>query len=215
MNDSTLTKVWSAVALFALYSAFNGVADVQNSSFLLPFVIEINDERGPAAKAIFWFLLAAFPYWVTLYLARCHIRRNNKVSALSAWPVMFGLGLLTTDPLARRYQWFWLLLLLTIPVWSCGFLLNEIFELWVFKRKFEDEILAKGWIEHLTTFHFGHDYRVRSEEGGKPVSYYPGVQPVAFLLLLIAILYQWARVIWDLVAISKSRRNQTGTVKAT
>ena len=207
MPDSTLTKIWSAVALVALYSAFNGVADVQGSTFLLPFVIEISDERGPAAKAIFWFLLATLPYLLTLNLARWYLSRNASGSALAAWPVMFGLGLLFSDPLARRYQWFWILLLLTVPVWACSFLLNEVFELLVYQRKSESEVLAQGWLQHLTTFRFGHDYRVRSEEGGSPISYYPGIQPLVFFALLISVLHNWTRIVVDLLRLSRKSSN--------
>lgn len=106
MNDSTLTKLWTSVVLVALYCAVNGIADTQNSAFLLPFVMEVRDERGQAAKAIFWFLLTTLPYFVTLALARRHIDRHSKDEALRAWPVMFNLGLVMNDPLARRYQWF-------------------------------------------------------------------------------------------------------------
>jgi hypothetical protein len=203
MNGSTLTKLWSGIALLALYSAFNGIADMQGSAFLLPFVLEISDARGPAAKAIFWFLLAALPYLLALYLAHWHIRRYAAQSALAAWPVMFGLDLVMNDPLARRYQWFWLLLLLSVPLYACGFLLNEVFELQVFQRKQESMVLAQGWIEHLTTFRFGHDYRVRSAERGGPVSYYPGLQPAAFLLLLIGILYHWLHTVAALLSLRR------------
>jgi hypothetical protein len=205
MTDSTLTKLWSAVALAALYSAFNGILDTQRSAFLMPFVIEINDERGQATKAIFWFLLAVLPYLLCLVLVRHRIARNSGGSLLEAWPVVFGLELAMNDPLARRYQWFWIILLLALPLYAGGFLLNEVFELQVFQRK-HDDILAQGWIEHLTTFRLGNDYRVRSEEDSISTSYYPGLQDVFFFLLLLAVLYQWLRVISSLVALSRRPR---------
>lgn len=204
MTDSTLTKLWSAVALVALYCAFNGILDTQRSAFLMPFVLEIKDERGQATKAIFWFLLTVLPYLLCLVLARRHIARNSSGSALEAWPVMFGLGLVMNDPLARRYQWFWILLLLSLPLYAGGFLLNEVFDLQVFQRKHE-EILAQGWLEHLTTFRVGSDFRVKSEEDGIPTSYYPGFQGVAFLLLLLAVVYQWLRAVSSLIALFRGQ----------
>ena len=44
VNDSTLSKLWSSIALVALYCAVNGVADIQGSSFLLPFVHQTREE---------------------------------------------------------------------------------------------------------------------------------------------------------------------------
>lgn len=84
---------------------------------------------------VFWFLLETLPYLRALYLARAHIERNTGGSALAARPVMFELQLEMSDPLARRYQWFWLILLLTLPLWASMFLLNEVFELLMFQRK--------------------------------------------------------------------------------
>jgi hypothetical protein len=204
MTDATLTKLWSAVALLALYCALNGVMDTQRSAFLMPFVLEINEDRGQATKAIFWFLLTVLPYMLSLTLARHHIARNSRRSALEAWPAMFGLGLLMNDPLARRYQVFWLVLLMMLPLYAGGFLLNEVFELQVFQRK-HPEILAQGWVEHLTTFRVGSDFRVRSAEDGVPTSYYPGFQGVAFLLLLLAVVYQWIRTAGALIAAARRR----------
>ena len=204
MTDATLTRLWTSVSLLTLYCAVNGIADVQRSAFLLPLILEVRDTRGQAAKAIFWFLLTILPYLTSLSLTRAYIRRNAGHSAWDAWPVMFNLGLLMNDPLARRYQRFWMALLLLVPLYASGFLLNEVFELLVQQRK-HTEILAKGWIPHLTTFRLGHDYRVFSEEDRIPVSYYPGFQPVAFLLLLAAAVYQWLRTLLGLKQASARR----------
>jgi hypothetical protein len=205
MSNSTLMKIWTVVALAALYCSSNGILDVQGSAFLMPFLLEISDHRGQATKAIFWFVLSSLPYIVCLSLARHYIARTAARSACQAWPVMFGLELQMDDDLARRYQWFWLLLLLLLPLYACGFLLNEVFELLVFQNR-HTEILAKGWVEHLTTFRFGGDFRIESSEDCRSTSYYPGFQDVAFLVVFLVTIYQWIRVVIALMKMSRKHR---------
>jgi hypothetical protein len=227
MNDSTLSKIWTLVCLFAIYSGVNGVADVQGSAFLLPFALEVHDERGKAAKAIFWFIFTALPYLLALNLAHAYAKRKAHKPAFESWPVMFNLPLLMADPLARRYQKVWLVICLSLPMYSCVFLLNEVLELEVVRRR-DVEVTASGWVGQLTSFRWGRDYLAMSGEDRRlladtlnrkeqraptikernklSVSYYPGFQPWLFTAVTLLVMIQWLGVVRELWRRSRARQ---------
>jgi hypothetical protein len=214
MSDAVLTKLWTSASLLTLYCAFNGVADVQGSSFLLPILLEVSDERGKAAKAIFWFLLTVLPFLVSLYLAREYMARRPSLSPLQSWPVMFGFDLAVKDRLTRRYQQFWLVCLLLVPLYACGFLLVEMSKLDVVRRGYSEPAFT-GVKSHLTEFRFAKDFVAIDGEAWRrlsnagtatrdsldliSVSYYPGFQPWAFLALYVMTLFQSWRIAVDLL----------------
>ena len=196
MPDSVLSKVWSVVALFALYCAINAVADVQHSPFLLPLQMEVDKERGESAKDIFWFVLVSLSYFACLYLAKASVIRQPIGRSLQAWPAMFSLELDTRDLLARHYQRFWLTLVMVLPLYACGFLLNQTAHCTI-RLRGDKADLAVGWLGHLTTYYFDSQH-VAVHGDGKEIAYYTGYQFIIFLAISAAILYQWITVIIEL-----------------
>lgn len=220
MSKSTLAKVWTTLALAAVYCGFNGIADVQRSQFLLPFILEVGEGRGTAAKTIFWFLLVAIPYLLALYTAAAYNREFPSSARLERWPVMFDLDIDAKKPLGHRYQLFWIVLVMSVPMYSGLFLLKEMSELHVFKKWTVGDTY-EGWKAHLTTFKMDTSYaaykgedldrllrETRKEDMPADgmafyrriaVSYYPGWQMWIFLGIFGTIVGLWIRVLVGVV----------------
>lgn len=119
MNQSTLVKIWTLVALAATYFCINIFVATQGGHFLLPGLkLEPGINRYAAAVDGIWFALplVLLSYLLTLI----YVRRSLGSAWYERFPCAFNLNLNYSDPFARSYQAFFLVVTLLVPAYSAG-----------------------------------------------------------------------------------------------
>ena len=169
----------------------------QGGHFLLPGLKL--EEIDPRAAAIYGTFFAVPVYLLVLYLSLKIIDRNESEKGFAKFPIAFGVQLNFEDSLAKKYQFFFLISYLVLPLYAAGHFINKTLNGYVFD-KVKNAVIADSPSEHMfnympffETLSSGNRFRFQSE-----ITYFPFWQTWAGILLSILCLLMFVKIVYRL-----------------
>lgn len=198
MNIQTLNKIWTVVATTSFYFMINIFIITQGGHFLFPGLKL--EEINPRSAAIYGTFFAVPVYLLALYLTLKFIYKKEAESGLEKLPIAFDIQLDFNDNLASKYQIFFFISYLVLPLYASGHFINKTLNGFVYD-KVTSTIIAESPTEHLFNYMpffeiltSGNQYRFQCE-----ITYFPFWQTWLGIILTIICLILFIKIIYNIL----------------